>query len=156
MCYWAREKGEWDSLLARDKGKIENSTTKKITFTVTSDPEDLFSQIDSCDVLFVAGGKAHLVEPLLPSLEGLREKLERKVYIGSSMGAFTVAKNYILSFGSQDDKNVHHGLGLLPVSILCHWDIENRKSEKISSLKRLDPDAPILTLDEGSFTTLIY
>ena len=156
MCYWAREKNEWDSLLTRDKGKIENSTTKKVTFTVTPNPEDLSSQIGSHDVLFVAGGKAHLIELLLPSLEGLREKLEGKVYIGSSMGAFIVSKNYILSFDSQDDKNVHHGLSVLPISVLCHWDIENRKSEKINSLKQEDPAIPIITLDEGSFTTFIY
>jgi hypothetical protein len=67
-----------------------------------------------------------------------------------------VAKNYILSFDSQDDNEVHHGLNLLPVSVLCHWDIENRKVEKISRLKQQDPDTPIVTLDEGAFTTLVY
>lgn len=156
MCYWPREKSKWNSFLTKDHERITKVTSKKVIFTVTPDPEDLLSQISSHDVLFVAGGKAHLIEPLLSSLKGLREKLEGKVYVGSSMGAFIVAKNYILSFGSQDYKNVHHGLNLLPISILCHWDIENRKVEKISNLKQEDPDAPIVTIDEGTFTTLIY
>lgn len=156
MCYWSREKSEWDSLLTRDHERITKVTSKKVIFTVTPDPEDLLSQIDNHDVLFVAGGEAHLIEPLLLSLKGLREKIEGKVYIGSSMGAFIVAKNYILSFDSQDDKDVHHGLGILPISILCHWDIENRKVEKVSSLKQQDPNTPIVTIDEGTFATLIY
>ncbi len=156
MCYWAREKNEWDSLLAKDYKRITKFTSKKVIFTVTPDPEDLLSQIDRHDVLFVAGGEAHLIEPLVPSLKELREKIDGKVYIGSSMGAFIVAKNYILSFDSQDYKNVHHGFNLLPVSVLCHWDIENRKVEKINSLKQKDPNAPIVTIDEGAFTTFVY
>lgn len=156
MCYWSRKKSDWDSLLTRDHKRITKVTSKKVISTVTPDPEDLLLQIDNHDVLFVAGGKAHLIEPLVPSLKGLREKLEGKVYIGSSMGAFIAAKNYVLSFDSQDDNKVHHGLNLLPISILCHWDIENRKVEKINSLKQEDQNTPIITLDEGAFTTFVY
>jgi len=84
----------------------------------------------------------------------MKEKLQGKIYIGSSMGAFMVSTNYVLSLDSQDTTSVHQGLGILPINILAHWDAKNKKSEKIKLLKDKS-NLPILTLNESEFATLV-
>lgn len=152
FCYFAREKTEWETLYEQTTQKILENTTKSCTFTVAKDPEDLLRQLDSHDVLYVIGGEAENIEPHLPQLKTLGEKLKGKVYLGSSMGAFIVTENYILSFPRQEDKTVHHGLGLVPVSSLCHWNIEKDKSLKKEKLHTAAPQTPILLLDEARYT----
>ncbi len=156
LCYWSREKSRWDELSKKDQVAIGRQTPKNVSFSIAEDPDDLFTKLVSHDVLFVAGGDAERIEPFLPQLNNLHEKLNNKVYIGSSMGAFIVSTNYVLSFEDQDSTNVHHGLGILPISTLCHWDIETKKKEKINMLKQKAPEIPILALDEQELTMFIH
>jgi hypothetical protein len=72
------------------------------------------------------------------------------------MGSFFAAKNYILSLAGQDFNIVYQGVGLLPINISCHWDVETKKEEKIDLLRESAPELPILTLDECKFSTFIY
>jgi peptidase E len=134
---------------------LEKPTTKKIVYTIAQDPADLLTQLATNDVLYVAGGAAEPIEATLPQLKDLKEKLKGKIYLGSSMGAFIVCQQYVLSFDKQDDTHVHHGLGILPVSTLCHWNVENKKDQKIDYLKNEAPNIPIITLEEGKFVTFI-
>lgn len=155
MCYWALERKDWKKTFNRDKAKIVKNADKAFELVVVNDPEDLFTQLPTSDVLYVAGGEEYLIAPHVPQLIGLGKALAEKVYIGSSMGAFIVSKNYVLSLTKQDTDVVHAGLGLLPVNTLCHWNIENEKEKKITMLKVKDPQIPILLLDEEKFTTLV-
>lgn len=155
MCYFSKEKEIWDERLELDRNRITKQTTKKIRLSLAKDPEDLLKKLETHDVLYVAGGQAELIEPLVPQLKGLKEKINGKVYIGCSMGAFIISAQYVLSFDKQEASTVHHGLGLLPMSTLCHWDIENKKEEKINLLKQAAPEIPILTLDECKFTLFV-
>jgi hypothetical protein len=72
------------------------------------------------------------------------------------MGAFIVSSQYVLTFEKQDTSEVHYGLGLLPISTLCHWDIEKKKEEKVHLLKQAAPDRPILTLNECKFAMFVH
>jgi peptidase E len=155
MCYFTKKKEIWDTRLETDRQKIEKQTTKKVSLTLAKDPEDLLKKLDSHDVLYVAGGEAELIESYLPLLKTLKKKLKGKVYLGSSMGAFIVSSQYVLSFEKQDTNEVHYGLGLLPISTLCHWDIEKKKEEKVHLLKQAAPDNPILTLNECKLAVFI-
>lgn len=155
MCYFAREKEEWDGLLESAKTKISNEITKQVSLTIANDPEDLLNKLQTHDVLYVDGGEAEFIEPLLPQLAGLKHAIKGKVYIGSSMGAFIVSSQYVLSFDSQDTLSSHRGLGLLPFNTLCHWNVEKKKEEKITLLKKSSPDFPILTLDEGKMAMFV-
>ena len=154
MCYFSRKKDRWDDLLARDTPKVLKNTKKKVEFYVPENPQDLLEKLDEYDVLYVAGGKAELIEPLYSDLEALKIKLQGKVYLGSSMGAFMVSSNYVLSFDGQDTLNAHKGLGLLPINCLVHWDIEKNKEEKVEMIKSTS-DIPLLTLDEGESVRFI-
>jgi len=153
LCYWARTPDKWNSVSKRDINQILAFSDKSIDFYIPPTPRDLLNQIDDSDVIYVAGGDAEPIEPLFPDLVFLKTKLKGKVFAGSSMGAFLACQNYVLSFDSQDDSSLHHGLGLLPIQILCHWDLEDRKDFKLSLLEK---DKLTLVLEEGEFVTIYH
>jgi peptidase E len=153
LCYFARQRKEWNDLQARDSAKIARHTKKLVEYFVPQNSHELLSKINECDVLYVAGGKAELIEPIYDELKPLKEKLQNKIYIGSSMGAFMASTCYVRSFDSQDDRHVHKGLGLLPIQILCHWNIEQNKELKLKLLSE-NSDQPIVTLAETKFITI--
>ena len=156
LCYWARPRERWDALAERNKKSITKQTSKYVKFSITKDIADLYTQLEHADVLYVEGGEAELIEPYLPQLLGLKEKLQDKVYLGSSMGAFIVATHYVLSLSPQKENTVHHGLGLLPISVLCHWNVEKKKGLKMDLLRKEDARLPILLLDEQKFATFVF
>lgn len=155
ICYLARKKDEWKVLLRRDEPKIRKFSNKKIKLSVVEDVEDLYAKLKNSDVLYVAGGEPKYLEPYYPKLKDLQSALKDKVYLGSSMGAFMVSKNYILSSLVHGEKVVHQGLGILPINTLCHWNIEKKKEKKIKLLKKADSQTPILLLDEGKFSIFV-
>jgi hypothetical protein len=154
MCYWCRDQSQWQSVFDRDTKRVLKETTKKVNFAMPSDPADLKQLIDSYDVLYVAGGPAEPLEALYPQLTWLQDKLEGKVYLGSSMGAFMVADRYVLSYDAQDNLTVHQGLGMLQLNCLVHWDQEKHRTRKIKMLQQQSPN-PILLLDEGESVRLV-
>lgn len=156
MCYFAKDKNIWETRLESDRNKIAKQTSKKISLLLAENPKDLLNKLDSCDVLYVAGGDPEPLESYLPSLITLTEKLKGKIYLGCSMGAFIVSEYYVLSFEKQETSEVHKGLGLLPINTLCHFDIENKKELKINLLKQKAPELPILTLNECQNVIFIY
>jgi len=155
MNFWSRPRDQWDKLLKRDSAKIKKQTEKKVSFYVPQDPRDLFEKLPKYDVLYVAGGEAELIELHLPELSKLEEALKGKIYCGSSMGSFIVSQHYALSFDSQNLKEVHDGLGIISIMILCHWNIENEKAQKVNLLKEKNSTLPILILDEQEFTVFV-
>jgi hypothetical protein len=152
LCYWSREKEKWGLISERDIKRIVEGTTKKVMTHLVESPTDLFNKIDEYDVLYVAGGEAHLLEPYFKDLKGLKEKLTNKVYAGSSMGTFLVSENYVLSLDRQDTSSLHKGVGLLPFQILCHWNVETKKAQKLELLKA--SKTPILVLNEMEYVTI--
>jgi len=147
MCYWAREKERWQTLYEQDKSHVLTQTTKHVTFVLVQDVSDLYQQLETCDALYVSGGDAAPIEAYLPELQDLKKHLQGKVYLGSSMGAYIVSNNYIDN--DSPENIIKPGLGFVPVSTLCHWNAEIQKQEKIDLLKTNDPNARIVTLDEG-------
>lgn len=156
LCYFARDKHEWETLAKRDTNLIKKQTDKTISTSIAQTPKDLFAKLLTHDVLYVAGGEATNIETLYPELQQLKYALAGKIYIGSSMGAFMVSTNYILSFPRQRDLSVHKGLGILPVSTLCHWDIEKEQEIKVSLVQKENPAMPLMLLDECKHTMLMH
>ena len=153
LCYFARPVGEWNELTTRDSNLIKKNSTKSVFITVPQNPTELLAQLDEADVLYVAGGGAPPIETLYPQLGELKTKLDQKIYAGSSMGAFLASQNYVLSFDDQDNQTVHQGVGLLPLQVLCHWDVEPEKQRKLQLL-RDKSNLPILTLNETEFVEI--
>lgn len=153
-CYWAKPKNQWSQILQRDSKLIKTQASKKFNLISLANPAELIEKLPTLDVIYVAGGDSYPIEKLYSQLNSLGSKLENKVFIGSSMGAFMAAKNYVLSFDDQDDTEVHQGLGLIPFNILCHWDQETKKSEKIQLLTEADPETQILQLNETEWINI--
>lgn len=153
-CYWARTKNRWQSTYEKDLTKIKEQTNKEFALEIAQDPEDLRKKLKTSDVLYVAGGSGELIEPEFLKLTDLKELLEGKVYIGSSMGAFLVSQGYMYSFDRQEWQEVKPGLGLLDITTLCHWNIEARKEFKLEKLAEKFTDYPTLCIDEGKYSIL--
>jgi peptidase E len=153
MCYFARDQKDWPALFKRDRSKVLKHPNKKVHFSVPQDPQHLLKLLPDHDVLYVAAGYAEPLESTYSMLQGLENLIQGKVCIGSSMGAFMMCSNYILSFDTQKSTEVHEGLGLLPLNLLCHWDIESRKPDKLACLAKTNSPLPTLTLNEGQWTT---
>lgn len=153
LCYFSRPKEAWTQLVERDVATIRRNTPKTIEVLLAENPDDLLQKITDADVLYVAGGDAEPIEALYPALTPLAAKLDGKVYAGSSMGAFMASKQYVLSYDAQDTETVHQGLGLLQIQSLCHWDLEQEKTQKLALLQMSSSD-PILVLKE--FETVVF
>lgn len=154
MCYWCRDKSLWQTVFDRDTKRVLEQTSKKVNFMMPTDPLHLKKIIDSYDVLYVAGGPAETLEGLYSELSWLQAKLEDKVYLGSSMGAFIVSDQYVLSYDAQDNLSVHNGLGMLKLNCLVHWDQETNRERKIAMLQEKSSN-PIMLLDEGESIRLV-
>lgn len=154
FCYFARPKSDWENLAARDLATIKRNTSKTIMPVLAESPRDLLEKISAADVLYVAGGDADPIEGLYADLAELAQKLDGKVYAGSSMGAFMASTQYVLSYEDQRQEEIHQGLGLLPIQTLCHWDLETQKAMKLELLHTSSAQ-PILVLKEFE-TVVLY
>ncbi|MCB9813139.1 MAG: hypothetical protein H6772_01900 [Pseudomonadales bacterium] len=153
LCYFSREKSEWEALIQRDTTYIKNNTNKEVEILVANDPKDLFSKLEISDVLYVAAGDSQPIEAVYSELTELKNRLDDKIYAGSSMGAFLASESYVLSLEDQDEDTVHKGVGLLSIQALCHWDIEKKKDKKLLLLKE-NSDLPIIVLNEFETVTI--
>lgn len=151
LCYWARDKKKWNELFEKDKTNIIAQATKKVDINIVDTLEKLSSQIKEADVLYFSGGEEEFLRPYMSQLTFLKDSLNNKVFIGSSMGAFLASKHYVLSLSDQNEDTVYEGLGLVPYNILCHWNVETNKDKKIAMIKSEDPLTPILFIDEERF-----
>jgi peptidase E len=155
LCYWAREKKNWNELFENDKTKILKQSIKKAIINIIDTVESLKTQLKEADVLYFSGGEEEFLRPYVSELGFLKEALNNKIYIGSSMGAFLASKHYVLSLSRQNEDTVYDGLGLVPYNILCHWNIEKNKQKKIDMLKEKDSQTPILLIEEQQFEKII-
>lgn len=155
ICLWARNPAKREMALEKHTQNILKNTSKTVEISLAKDPQDLLSRIIDYDVLYIDAGYAENIEPFYKDLVNLKSKLESKVCIGSSMGAFAISTHYVLSYDDQDTTHVHAGLGLLPVNSLVHWNMEDNKQEKIALLKKVS-DLPIVILDECELVKIIY
>jgi len=148
MCYWARNQNEWQKKFQFETQQITQHAKKEFTSSIVHDVTELFQKLPTADVLYVAGGDAEPIEKFYPQLSDLKQALHNKVYLGSSMGAFLASSYYVLSLADQDENSVHTGIGLLPISTLCHWNVEQNRQNKIILLQKSAPNHPILALNE--------
>lgn len=155
LCYFARDKKSWNKLFENDKAKILKQSTKNATINIVDSLESLTAQLKEANVIYFSGGEEEFLRPYMEKLHFLKEALQNKIFIGSSMGAFLAAKRYVLSLSDQNEDAVYDGLGLVPYNILCHWNVEKNKEIKINMLREKDPQTPLLLIEEEKFEKLI-
>ncbi len=155
LCYFAREKKSWNELFENDKVKIIKQSTKKVEINIVETIQQLRNKLQEADVLYFSGGEEEFLRPYMTQLSFLKDALHNKIFVGSSMGSFLAAKNYVLSLSDQNEDVVYEGLGLIPYNILCHWNVEKNKEIKINMLREKDPQTPLLLIEEEKFEKLI-
>lgn len=153
LCYWARgDQAAQQKVIERDTPRILRNNNKEITLIVAENPEDLFAKLENADVLYVVGGEPEHIEPYYAELADLKQALDGKVYLGSSMGAYLISQSYLTSNNSSK-RDVTEGLGILPIQTLCHWDAVTDKDQRLNSLKAYS-EAPILTINEFEYVEM--
>lgn len=149
VCTWARSHKDSERVYMRDSQLIMQSATKYLPVVIHISEESSLLDLDSLDVLYIVGGtypKLLSVVETFGRLEVLKI-LESKTVFASSAGTFLLAKNAVSSF-SWEGGEVYEGLGLLPISMLCHADIDPRLQQKIAFLTEQKPNQPIIALPE--------
>jgi peptidase E len=129
-----------------------NSKGKKIEIDSVVDKEDFDVKILTADVFYISGGSYKMLKEKFDKVQGFKKKIEGKILIGCSAGTFLICKYSINAYNWQDQK-INKGLGLLPFSILCHFDVEKQKGEKLGRLANNSPSTPLLVLNECRYTT---
>ena len=135
LCLWSRPKDQWEQRRKQLLELIQSETNKKVIVDTIDDPTSLQSTVPNYDAFFLAGGDAERLESYYPNLDNLKNIVQKKIYIGTSMGAFIVSNSYVFSYSAQKP-GVQKGLGILPINTLCHWDIEKSKTEKLELLQK--------------------
>lgn len=155
MCYFAHDVSRWPQQFEKDRINILANSTKQVEIHIADTIKTLQERIDEADVIYFSHGKEENLRPYVQELSFLKERLENKIYIGSSMGAFLAAKHYVLSLPDQDENVVNEGLGLVPYNILCHWNVEINKGKKMNMLNEKDPQTSLLFIEEEKFEKLV-
>lgn len=156
LCYWALKKEKRQETFRRDKPKIlKHSGEKEIEIEVVQNPKDFDKKINEADVFYIYGGKFDGLKDTIGKINDFKAKIKGKLVIGSSAGSFLLCKYSLNSFNFQKTE-INEGLGLLPLNVLCHFDIEKRAEEKVDKILKVAPQLPILTLDEGEFVSFTF
>lgn len=156
ICYWARSRDRWDALFDRDSSMILEGTTKSVNLLVSETVDDLLNDVERADVLYVSGGS--ITEVFLEHMEELKQLatlLDQKVYIGSSLGAYLASSLYTRSVDFHTSTRAHYGLGLIPLGVMCHYDTDEHRDEKMKLIHKTDPEMPILILNECEWVRLV-
>lgn len=114
--------------------------------TVSSDPFSLKSELSSADVVFVPGG-SELNLKLALSADSI--PAEGKIIVAVSAGANYFSQSYY----SNDRESVESGVGILPLSTICHFTPE--KAEKIAVLASKS-HYPVFPVGNDQFITIIH
>lgn len=155
--YWAREKKKWKKVFERDSKLIKKfAGKKKLHLLLINDAKEFDKEIKKADVVYFGGGEVEPLKKEVTKIKKIREKLEDKIVVGSSAGAFLLCQYYVNSLDSQNQSEAFEGLSFLPLGILCHYDVEEKQDEKIALLEKANPSLHIITLDEGEFVNFYY
>jgi len=119
---------------------------EKITTSTAVLNGDLQAQINSSDVIFFSGGTELNLIKVFKKVEIPKKN---KIIIGSSAGT-----NFLSTFYySNDRQKIESGLGLLPISTICHYSVEKR--EKVIELSNSSLH-PVYYIYENEFLSLVY
>lgn len=155
LIYWARPEHKKITAEARDKANIiKQAGSKQVHFIVPNNAEEIERQLDQIDVIYFSGGDFEPLEKYSDDVQKLKNLINNKVFLGSSIGSFIVCEYFMSSFEDQD-RGVLKGWGSLAMSVLCHWDKEDKAEYKLKSLQKAAPNLPILTLNETEFVQFI-
>lgn len=155
MCYFARERGDWDRKFKEDVSVFSSHLpTIKIDFFLASS-EEFLQQIADADIIYIKGGE---MEPLFSTLKQIprwETALCGKVVAGSSAGAYLLSSYYY----DMHDAKIHEGVGLVPIKSIVHFESDyygyTNWQNALENVKAFHPELETVALREGEFRVFI-
>ncbi|EKE11830.1 MAG: hypothetical protein ACD_15C00016G0005 [uncultured bacterium] len=128
LCYFApsmkRDYPEKEKFVNGVKQFERYMNGKKVTY-VFAEREDFMRQLKKTDAIYIHGGDTiKLLEDLKKYPEFPEEIRKKKLVVGSSAGAYVLAK-YFINYSHENDAK--QGFGILPIKIFCHFKDEQRE-----------------------------
>lgn len=136
LCYFSRDKKDWDKLFEQDKFRI-NSLSKLKNQFILADGTNFMNQVRDINVVYFRGGETETLLERLKFHKDLKEIFSGKLIAGTSAGAYMIAEKYF----SSSQKKLFKGLGLLNLNVSCHFEESFRneldKSTEASNLNTI-------------------
>jgi peptidase E len=145
LVYFAKEADRIPKNKEEDVDQFnKNRNQKKLSFDVASE-ESFLKQIEWADIVYLRGGDTIKLLEVLKKFSDLKGAFRGKIIAGDSAGANALSK---VCYSKKADQ-VCHGLGILPIGIICHY------SEKLKDkLKDYNSNLEILFLSEYEFKVI--
>lgn len=118
LVYFASEKTEYEQKRKKEEENfLSNSENKNLVFEIANE-NDLIDQIKKSDIIYIRGGITFKLLDVLKKYPTFSDVIKDKVIVGSSAGAYVLSKYF---YHRQEPVGVFKGLGILPISIHCHY-----------------------------------
>jgi peptidase E len=142
-CLFALPEDRWDVALEKDRKFFRKALPDAVIEFSMASEEEFLGQIASSDAIYFRGGDTKKLIDRLSAIKGWQAELQGKIVIGSSAGAYALAKRYLDLTG--EAMELRDGFGLLPIKTVAHY-----KSEFFSKSvkKRRSPEIPPETVLE--------
>lgn len=143
IIYFARKKEDYNDLFARDKVNFLSHARNKELELVVAKKEQFVNQLKEADAIYMRGGDTfRLLEALKHS--DFTKNIKDKIVAGSSAGAYVLSRYFF----SKSTNDIHEGLGLLPIKVICHY---NGNREILDKLKVFGDDLEVVLLKDYEF-----
>lgn len=145
-CLFALSDETWDGALEKDKQFFGKAIPEAEIEFIMASADKFLEQLSSADAVYFRGGDTKRLKERLEAIEGWQSKLEDKIVIGSSAGAYILAKHYLDL--SSEQPSLGEGFGLLPIKIAAHYesDFFSKPVQKTRSIES-GPEVVIEKID---------
>jgi len=141
LVYFASREDDNSAKFKEDTENIQkHAEGKKFTFLMATE-KDLLEQITQAAAVLFHGGSTSKLLRILRTYPDLKPLLESKTVVGSSAGAYALAR-----YGSSHSEEVvREGLGFVPLRVVCHYE-SPELPPSMASVEALKNTAPELEL----------
>lgn len=153
LVYFASRSDDSSEKAEQDMHKLKNAAEGKQLRFVVATHEAFLSQIAEADAVYLRGGSTEKLLAALSVYPNLKEHFAGKTIAGSSAGAYVLSTLY----SSHYEDAVAHGLGIVPVKVVTHYQSEKMppKMGSVEALKKVSADLPLIILKEGEWEVVI-
>ena len=146
--YFARQRDQWDKLLAQDKDRFSSASPKKSLKFICADSDiKIFQeQLQETHVVYMRGGDTDMLLNVLRSIENLNALIKGKVVSGSSAGACALSSYF---HTGTHGTTVRNGLGILRIKAFVHYTEE--KQNDLEELEKRGEKLPVYKIPEEKF-----
>lgn len=143
--YYEKEESSRQKYYERDRAYILAQTNKDVR-VVNATIEDFERQLSQSRAVHITGGNTSLLVDTIKRYPNFISLIDGKCVGGSSAGAMLFSSLY----WNGERNKIMHGLGILPLAVLCHYGSEefNSSEHQLDVLKKASGDLEVVALKE--------